>query len=223
MIYFAQADISGQIKIGYHGGTDANDRLRELQTGCPTKLFLLGTLPGGPETEADLHKRFAFAHVHGEWFNPVPELLAYIGQQSSGLNLNGTAVESRFVQIKILTVGGKRFSQALLFQLPDIGIIDWSGCESGLPLREKGQPWGWIRMPSKHPTNAHYEDHWLIWQWDNTLLRCIIPDYFPSLSHLRFLENIPRERAAELSAQYRHQWEELRHRWYSLDQLFIGV
>lgn len=40
MIYFAQADGTELVKIGYTGG-DPHKRLSELQTGCPHRLILL--------------------------------------------------------------------------------------------------------------------------------------------------------------------------------------
>jgi hypothetical protein len=234
MIYFAQADVSGQIKIGYHGGTDANDRLRELQTGCPTKLFLLGTLPGGPETEADLHKRFAFAHAHGEWFKPVPELLAFIGQQSSGPKLNGTAVESRFVQIKVLTVGQKSFTEALYKQLPQCDIINWDACSPHAPLVEWGEPWGWIRRPYLHPSanppTSRKGNHWclaLVWQCSSDLFRHYIPLYFQYSWTREYRERAAdfyyHEESKKLEDQYRPAWEATKKRWLNLGQLFIGV
>jgi hypothetical protein len=78
MIYFVQADRVGLIKIGF--AEDPESRLRELQVGSPVRLRLLRAEEGGREREAALHRRFAHARSHGEWFFPVPDLLAYVGR-----------------------------------------------------------------------------------------------------------------------------------------------
>jgi len=229
MIYFAQADVIGLIKIGYHGGTDAADRLRELQTGCPSKLILLGTIPGGPETETDLHRRFAFAHAHGEWFRPVPELLAFIGQQPAGVRAGGAEVQTRFVQIRILTVGGNRFPRALVDQLMWGDIFDWE-CSSSSRLVLRGEPWGCL-YPGKserHPT--------LIWEKEGELRRFPASESFPYWMHPEW-EALEKDRgpgeytvgwkenllSGDLKTRYRNAYEPIRDHWFSLPQLFIGV
>ena len=45
------------------------------------RLILLATRPGGAKLERKLHRRFAAARSHGEWFRPTRELLAYIGKE----------------------------------------------------------------------------------------------------------------------------------------------
>jgi len=78
MIYFAQDSASCNIKIGYTGNEDVEQRIRALQTGCPSPLILLGSAEGSKEAEAELHDRFADARLNGEWFRPVPELIQFI-------------------------------------------------------------------------------------------------------------------------------------------------
>lgn len=77
-VYFIQAGESGPIKIGE--ADDVPQRLRELQTGNPEELRLLGLLAWRPGLEVDLHCRFYLEHVRGEWFRPAPELLAFIAE-----------------------------------------------------------------------------------------------------------------------------------------------
>lgn len=79
MIYFIQDSDTLHVKIGHTRG-DPAARLKDLQTGNPSKLVLLGTMPGGQAEEAGLHQRFAAARAAGEWFRPVPELLLLIGR-----------------------------------------------------------------------------------------------------------------------------------------------
>jgi hypothetical protein len=56
------------VKIGYTE-RDPISRLKELQTGCPDELRLVGVdFSGGLATEGVLHAQFADAHLRGEWF-----------------------------------------------------------------------------------------------------------------------------------------------------------
>lgn len=80
MLYFIQDQTANLIKIGYTSGDDAEVRLKALQTGSPIGLVILLTAPGARQEEAELHRRFSSARVHGEWFRPVPELMLHIIQ-----------------------------------------------------------------------------------------------------------------------------------------------
>jgi hypothetical protein len=77
VVYFIQAEGGGPIKIGVTTGS-AETRLASLQTGSPVKLRIVTTTPGDPALERKLHHRFAAHRLHGEWFSPAPELLAFI-------------------------------------------------------------------------------------------------------------------------------------------------
>jgi hypothetical protein len=75
-VYFVQAD-GGPIKIGL--AANPRRRVADLQTSSPYPLRLVATLPGqGAMGESALHAKFAHLRMHGEWFEPAPELLAYI-------------------------------------------------------------------------------------------------------------------------------------------------
>ncbi len=78
MIYFTQDSVVLNIKIGHTSG-DPEGRRSALQTGNGSPLVLLATMPGEREDEARLHRQFAPHRVGGEWFRPVPALLALIG------------------------------------------------------------------------------------------------------------------------------------------------
>ena len=78
MIYFVQAEIGGPVKIGYTIAESAGKRVAELQCGCPWPLKLVFTMPGTPQTEAKLHRRFAHLRVHGEWFEPRDDFIAWL-------------------------------------------------------------------------------------------------------------------------------------------------
>jgi hypothetical protein len=71
MIYFIQAGDGGPVKIG-HTKHDAHKRLKELQTGCPEKLTVVGVIEGDRSQERQLHEILDAYRIHGEWFEVVP-------------------------------------------------------------------------------------------------------------------------------------------------------
>lgn len=80
MIYFTQDSTTLHVKIGHTAGDEAETRRKALQTGNPSELVVLATMPGERADETALHQRFAAARVAGEWFRPVPALLLLIGE-----------------------------------------------------------------------------------------------------------------------------------------------
>lgn len=74
-VYFAQAP-NGEIKIGT--SCEVPRRLASLGYTLRVRLRLLATTPGAYSREREMHARFAACHLHGEWFAPAPELLAFI-------------------------------------------------------------------------------------------------------------------------------------------------
>ncbi|HEY8593294.1 MAG TPA: GIY-YIG nuclease family protein [Sphingomicrobium sp.] len=76
-VYFVGAP-GGEIKIGY--SVDLRRRRNELQVGSSKKVQVLASVPGGREEEAAMHLRFRHLHLRGDWFEPGPDLLAYIWQ-----------------------------------------------------------------------------------------------------------------------------------------------
>jgi hypothetical protein len=75
-VYFVQQGAGGPIKIGY--SKDPVGRFVSLQTGSAVKHRYLGNMPGTRATERELHGRFHGSRVRGEWYEPTPELLAFI-------------------------------------------------------------------------------------------------------------------------------------------------
>jgi len=73
-VYFMQR-ADGMVKIGSSLDVPARQRVLESAAG-PLEVLL--ALPGDRVLETELHERFAEARVHGEWFNPVSDLLEYI-------------------------------------------------------------------------------------------------------------------------------------------------
>jgi hypothetical protein len=77
MIYFIRAGKSGNIKIGYTGGT-VKHRRGDLQPGNSTRLLILGVMDGDRSRETQLHRQFNSLHVRGDWFRAGQELRDFI-------------------------------------------------------------------------------------------------------------------------------------------------
>lgn len=77
-LYFIREGEAGPIKIGV--GAHPEARMSTLQVSATAKLTLLGSIPGSRRIEREWHTRFGAHHVRGEWFHPVPELMAAIEQ-----------------------------------------------------------------------------------------------------------------------------------------------
>lgn len=87
-VYFAQRECGGFVKIGL--SCKPQERMYKLwapdasRQGCR----LLATVPLRPvrsrcearEEEARFHRRFADVRYVGEWFEPSPDLMAFIGE-----------------------------------------------------------------------------------------------------------------------------------------------
>ena len=76
-VYFIVCADTRRCKIGF---TKAHPekRLANLQTGSPGELVLCVMHPGTPDTERQLHERFASSRIRGEWFELTDELRAYM-------------------------------------------------------------------------------------------------------------------------------------------------
>lgn len=78
-IYFIQRGVDGPIKIGFTQNLDK--RLAQLQSVSPYLLEIVRTERGGPKEEQYLHRKFKHLRIStSEWFEPGPELLAYLGR-----------------------------------------------------------------------------------------------------------------------------------------------
>jgi hypothetical protein len=79
-IYAIQAG-TGPVKIGT--SDDPARRLRMLQTGSAEPLHGIGAWEGLRDEERLLHAEFAPARIRGEWFEPVPALLAVVAERDT--------------------------------------------------------------------------------------------------------------------------------------------
>lgn len=68
MIYFIQEVglLRNRIKIGYT--ENIRERIKEIQSGCPSKLRILLVLPGSMKDEFLYQQMFFKYHLHNEWF-----------------------------------------------------------------------------------------------------------------------------------------------------------
>ena len=73
-LYFVQA--GDAIKIGCT--QNPKKRFAQMQTGCPKKIVVLCALEGSAWLERFYHRKFAAHRLHGEWFDPHPDILAEI-------------------------------------------------------------------------------------------------------------------------------------------------
>lgn len=82
-VYLIRAG-EGPVKIGWVAEREsAPQRLAAMQTGNHERLSLLAVFPEAEGlTEWSLHRRFAEHRLRGEWFEPVPEILA-LAEESS--------------------------------------------------------------------------------------------------------------------------------------------
>ncbi len=152
MVYFIQDTHTGNIKIGY--AADPQARLATLQTGCPSTLILLGSIPGGLEGERALHSRFRKHRVRGEWYRPDPAILSLASIDRPNQS------DSTLLSITVQSVGPLWKRQT--FYCQESGEIyipaaacDWeqgvfySACFDGVPLVEsRGHayvPLSWAR------------------------------------------------------------------------------
>ncbi len=85
-VYFIKPrDSVGPIKIGSTNSVDG--RLHIYKCWSPVPLELIVAVPGTFKHEHRLHDCFLDAHLHHEWFHPVPALLAGIEKLRAGVPL----------------------------------------------------------------------------------------------------------------------------------------
>jgi excisionase family DNA binding protein len=76
-VYFIQAGTAGPIKIGV--ASNIAKRFAQNQTGNHVECHLVGFLENADRaTEQRFHLRSAEARLRGEWFRPVPALVAFV-------------------------------------------------------------------------------------------------------------------------------------------------
>lgn len=56
-------------------------RLRQIQTGCPDVLTMIGTIPGDGALETAFHRHFAPRRLAGEWFDDADSVVRSLFMQ----------------------------------------------------------------------------------------------------------------------------------------------
>lgn len=80
IIYFILDSYSNAVKIGYTTLKGFSKRLENLQVGTPYDLKILGTIWGNKKIEKELHSKFKYLHIRGEWFTYSKELEEYLNE-----------------------------------------------------------------------------------------------------------------------------------------------
>jgi len=109
-VYFVKpAGMPGPIKIGY--AAHFGDRFRKLQAGSPIPLEAMRVVDGTAQTELALHRKFAAHRLHGEWFAPCADLLAFIAEPAE-IELTGNLAENTHAGL-IRSIGIAEFAALL--------------------------------------------------------------------------------------------------------------
>lgn len=83
MIYFVDAVGSKCAKIGF--ATELSSRIRELQTGCPFEIRVIGLIDTDDiEQEKTIHRKLARWRIRGEWY-PLHVAEDYLARRASAI------------------------------------------------------------------------------------------------------------------------------------------
>lgn len=115
-VYFIRAiDNTGPIKIG--SSVLPHHRLAQMSCWSPVRLTVLAKTQGDQFHERALHDKFADARSHGEWFEPVPELLALVDAVASGATLGSLGIEPSKCSTRSAKTDATRLKQGLTLRL----------------------------------------------------------------------------------------------------------
>jgi len=82
-VYAIQAE-NGAVRIGF--STNPHARCKFMQTDCPLKLTLIGTMLGSPKIEAMIHGALRADRIRGEWFDGNSKAVKKIVRMFDGLD-----------------------------------------------------------------------------------------------------------------------------------------
>jgi hypothetical protein len=83
-VYFIrQVGAIGPIKIGCSKLPEG--RLHSLMAWSPVDLEIVAIIPGDYDLEWNIHDCFALAHIRGEWFRPMPDLVTAVEKIAAGV------------------------------------------------------------------------------------------------------------------------------------------
>lgn len=117
-VYFARAQVSGLIKIGFSVNPDA--RCTNLAAEVGEDVRVMFTVPGNRVQEKGYHKRFADCRVRGEWFYETGRLHEFL----KGRGYGGTKI---VLQKEILVQPGPtRVIEVLRHRADGAATVPWS-------------------------------------------------------------------------------------------------
>lgn len=99
MVYFIRCELTLAVKIGIT--FDVGKRMAQLQTACPGKLTLLGSMVGTNAMESEFHQRFSHLRLEGEWFNLTDRDIATVFPQPITRDLFN-CLESEFADLEFI-------------------------------------------------------------------------------------------------------------------------
>lgn len=164
MIYFIKTQGYDAIKIGHSKDFETfKVRFGTGRVFCPFQMELLGTLDGGTEAEAEIHRRFAPHALRGEWFKagPVEEWLStqtLLTENQMGL-VNEALTKDEFAQLNATLEKHATKRDAIIFRL-----IHCLHLTTGEVLRlqkfnvvPEGISMGGVVHPIPEPVNSHLQ------------------------------------------------------------------
>lgn len=90
-VYVVRDPISDMVKIGR--AKSPWNRISSLQTGSPTPLETVLTVPAPKDLEPMLHRFLEADRIQGEWFRPTPKVLVAIELLLSASDFHRAAAE----------------------------------------------------------------------------------------------------------------------------------
>jgi T5orf172 domain len=127
LVYFFGHESTGPVKVGFTTNADVRVRLRQLQTGNPDKLDVLGVVPAYARIERSL-QRFLDPHsIRGEWFEREAALVLLKRLELSATYHPGEFVEQvALVHVETLYPPGElREVEPLQTSVAQAFIDDW--------------------------------------------------------------------------------------------------
>ena len=81
MLYAIQVSVGGHIKFGV--SKNVKERLYQLQTGNPHRLYIRAAVDSGDEYELKIHNELKESRAIGEWFKPTQKVMDMVDHMRS--------------------------------------------------------------------------------------------------------------------------------------------
>ena len=102
-VYFLCSD--NKIKIGFTKKS-IDERIKQLNTGSPNKIYKLGWICGDKEKEKELHIRFSMYRIrnNSEWFFGEQEIIDYINSVNQEPNVFIDIIDNKIIPLLKLSL-----------------------------------------------------------------------------------------------------------------------